>query len=60
MDNVVESGSFKLKEGESLVNKKYLLEKFPGKMGWTYTEIPEMGTLFMSFYIPIMNRNFIY
>lgn len=25
-----------------LVNKKYLLEKFPGKGGWTYTEIPEI------------------
>ena len=25
-----------------LVNKKYLLEKFPCKMGWTYAEIPEI------------------
>ena len=25
-----------------LVNKKYLLEKFPGKGGWTYTFIPEI------------------
>jgi len=25
-----------------LVNKKYLLEKFPGEMGWTYAEIPEI------------------
>ena len=25
-----------------LVNKTYLLEKFPCKMGWTYTEIPEI------------------
>jgi len=25
-----------------LVDKKYLLEKFPGKGGWTYTEIPEI------------------
>lgn len=25
-----------------LVNKKYLLEKFPGKVGWTYTIIPEI------------------
>lgn len=25
-----------------LVNKKYLLEKFPGKGGWTYTAIPEV------------------
>jgi len=25
-----------------LVNKKYLLEKSPGKGGWTYTEIPEI------------------
>ena len=28
--------------GEPLVNKKYLLEKFPGKGGWTYTVIPEI------------------
>ena len=25
-----------------LVNRKYLLEKFPGKGGWTYTIIPEV------------------
>ena len=25
-----------------LVNKKYLLEKFPGKGGWTFTFIPEI------------------
>lgn len=25
----------------SVVNKKYLLKKFPGKGGWTYAEIPE-------------------
>lgn len=25
-----------------LVDKKYLLEKFPGKGGWTYTIIPEV------------------
>lgn len=25
-----------------LIDKKYLLEKFPGKGGWTYTEIPEI------------------
>ncbi len=25
-----------------LVNKKYLLEKFPGKGGWTYARIPEI------------------
>jgi len=25
-----------------LVDKKYLLEKFPCKMGWTYAEIPEI------------------
>jgi len=25
-----------------LVNKEYLLEKFPGKGGWTYTIIPEV------------------
>ena len=27
---------------QPLVNKKYLLEKFPGKYGWTYTIIPEI------------------
>jgi hypothetical protein len=26
----------------SLVNKDYLLQKFPGKGGWTYAEIPEI------------------
>ncbi|WP_280747493.1 YdeI/OmpD-associated family protein [Parabacteroides sp. PF5-9] len=25
-----------------LVDKQYLLEKFPGKSGWTYAEIPEL------------------
>ena len=25
-----------------LVNKKYLLEKYPGKGGWTYAQIPEI------------------
>lgn len=29
-------------DGQPLVNKKYLLEKFPGKSGWTYTIIPEI------------------
>ncbi|MEN9917892.1 MAG: hypothetical protein RL662_328 [Bacteroidota bacterium] len=27
---------------EPLVDKKYLLEKFPSKGGWTYAEIPEI------------------
>ncbi len=27
---------------KSLVNKKYLLEKYPGKGGWTYARIPEI------------------
>lgn len=27
---------------EPLVNKQYLLQKFPGKGGWTYAEIPEI------------------
>ena len=26
-----------------MVNKKYLLEKFPGKGGWTYARIPEIS-----------------
>lgn len=29
-------------EDKPLVNKKYLLEKFPGKGGWTYAQIPEV------------------
>ncbi|MBA3705146.1 MAG: DUF1905 domain-containing protein [Bacteroidetes bacterium] len=28
--------------GRPLVNKKYLLEKYPGKGGWTYAAIPEV------------------
>lgn len=27
---------------EPLVDKEYLLEKFPGKGGWTYAQIPEI------------------
>ena len=27
---------------EKLVDKEYLLEKLPGKYGWTYTIIPEI------------------
>jgi hypothetical protein len=27
---------------KALVNKKYLLEKYPGKGGWTYARIPEI------------------
>jgi len=26
-----------------LVNKSYLLQKFPGKGGWTYAEVPEIA-----------------
>jgi hypothetical protein len=29
-------------EEEPLVNQDYLLQKFPGKGGWTYAEIPEI------------------
>jgi hypothetical protein len=28
--------------GIPLVNKKYLLEKFKGKGGWTFAQIPEI------------------
>lgn len=28
--------------GKPLVDKKYLLERFPGKGGWIYTIIPEI------------------
>ncbi len=31
-----------MKEETPLVNKEYLLKKFPGKGGWTYAEIPEI------------------
>lgn len=31
-----------MKSGKPLVNKKYLLEKYPGKGGWTYAVIPEV------------------
>jgi len=27
----------------AVINKKYLLEKFPGKGGWTFARIPEIG-----------------
>ena len=29
-------------EEQPLVDKEYLLEKFPGKGGWTYAMIPEV------------------
>jgi len=32
----------KLDKDKPLVDKKYLLEKFPGKGGWTYAQIPEI------------------
>jgi len=28
--------------GKALVNREYLLDKFPGKGGWVYTIIPEI------------------
>lgn len=31
-----------MKGDEPLVDKKYLLERFPGKSGWTYAAIPEV------------------
>ena len=31
-----------MKKNELLVDKEYLLEKFPGKGGWTYAQIPEI------------------
>lgn len=31
-----------MEEEKPLVNRKYLLEKYPGKGGWTYAEIPEV------------------
>lgn len=32
----------KIKQEKPLVQKKYLLQKFPGKGGWTFAEIPEI------------------
>ena len=37
----VKSDIMKIKE-EPLVDKEYLLEKFPGKGGWTYALIPKI------------------
>ena len=31
-----------MEKDKSLVNKDYLLQKFPGKGGWTYAAIPEI------------------
>ena len=31
------------KKNTQLVNKEYLLQKYPGKGGWTYAEIPEIS-----------------
>ncbi len=31
-----------MEKGRLLVNKSYLLEKYPGKGGWTYAAIPEV------------------
>lgn len=31
-----------MQDEKPLVNKEYLLQKFPGKGGWTYAEIPEI------------------
>lgn len=33
----------KKNDKKALVNRKCLLQKFPGKGGWTYTEIPEIA-----------------
>jgi hypothetical protein len=32
----------KKKNEKPLVDKEYLLDRFPGKYGWTYAEIPEI------------------
>ena len=31
-----------ISENSKLVDQKYLLQRFPGKSGWTYAEIPEI------------------
>jgi hypothetical protein len=32
----------KMERGKPLVNRRYLLKKYPGKGGWTYAAIPEV------------------
>jgi hypothetical protein len=42
-----------------LVNKKYLLEKFPGKGGWTYVQINEIKVLKRKYFGGVKVRGFI-
>lgn len=42
MDKKVKGLAIKDEEETPLVNKEYLLKKFPGKGGWTYAELPEV------------------
>ncbi len=42
-----------------LVNKKYLLEKFPGKGGWTYIQIDEIKTVKKKYFGGVKVRGFI-
>ncbi len=42
-----------------LVNKKYLLEKFPGKGGWTYIQINEIKPVKKKYFGGVKVRGFI-
>jgi hypothetical protein len=42
-----------------LVNKKYLLEKFPGKGGWTYIQIDEIKPVKKKYFGGVKVRGFI-
>lgn len=42
VDGIVQLILIAMSQGKPLIDKKYLLQKFPGKGGWTYAEIPEV------------------
>lgn len=48
-----------MEKEKPLVNKKYLLEKFPGKGGWTYIQINEIKVLKRKYFGGVKVRGFI-
>lgn len=48
-----------MSEAKPLVNKKYLLEKFPGKGGWTYIQIKEIQPTKRKYFGGMKIRGFI-
>jgi len=48
-----------MEKEKALVNKKYLLEKFPGKGGWTYVQINEIKVLKRKYFGGVKVRGFI-